>query len=70
MNWVVEKRNGILLSAINWRLDARKPASNVFISHAHFDHFGNHPSVLCSEGTVRLMNWYSSNKEMQSKSPS
>ena len=55
MSWVVEKKNGIFLPEINWHLDARKPASNVFISHAHFDHFGNHPSVLCSEGTARLL---------------
>ncbi len=55
MSWVVEKKNGIFLPEINWYLDARKPAANVFISHAHFDHFGNHPSILCSEGTAHLL---------------
>lgn len=55
MNWIVEQDNGIFLPEINWHLDARKPVSNVFISHAHFDHFGNHPSILCSTGTSHLL---------------
>lgn len=55
MTWLVEQRNGIFLPEINWHLDARKPAPNVFISHAHFDHFGNHPSILCSQGTAHLL---------------
>ncbi len=55
MSWTVEKRNGIYLPQIDWRLDARKPAKNVFISHAHFDHIGDHPSPLCSEGTAHLI---------------
>lgn len=55
MSWIVEKKNGIFLPEINWHLDARKPVPNVFISHAHFDHFGKHPSILCSEGTAHLL---------------
>jgi len=55
MSWLVEQRNGIFLPEIDWHLDARKPASHVFISHAHFDHFGNHPSILCSKGTAHLL---------------
>ncbi len=55
MGWTVEKHNGIYLPQIDWHLDARKPASNVFISHAHFDHMGDHAWVLCSPRTARLI---------------
>ena len=55
MSWTVEKSNGIYLPQIGWRLDSRKPTSKAFISHAHFDHFGNHLSILCSEGTAQLL---------------
>ena len=55
MTWKVEKRNGIYLPEIDWHLDARKPAPRAFISHAHFDHFGKHASILCSQGTAQLL---------------
>ncbi len=55
MSWKVEQRNGIYLPDIDWNLDARKPVSRAFISHAHFDHFGKHASILCSRGTAQLL---------------
>ena len=55
MTWKVEKRNGIYLPEIDWHLDARKPVSRAFISHAHYDHFGKHASILCSRGTAQLL---------------
>ena len=55
MSWTVKKSNGIYLPRIGWRLDARKATPNAFISHAHFDHFGNHPSILCSNSTAELL---------------
>jgi DNA ligase-1 len=55
MGWEVQKRNGIYLPQIDWHLDARKPVSKAFISHAHFDHCGKHATIVCSEGTARLL---------------
>lgn len=55
MSWAVEKSNGIYLPQIGWRLDARMPTPKAFISHAHFDHFGKHPAIICSEGTAQLL---------------
>ena len=55
MSWKVERRNGIYLPEIDWHLDARKPVSKAFISHAHYDHFGKHASILCSQGTAHLL---------------
>ena len=55
MSWTVEKNNGIYLSDIDLRLDARKPSPKAYISHAHFDHFGNHEAVVCSTGTAHLL---------------
>lgn len=55
MSWTVEKSNGIYLPQIGWRLDARMPTPKAFISHAHFDHFGKHPSIVCSQGTAQLL---------------
>jgi DNA ligase 1 len=56
MAWkIVPTAKGIFLPQIGWHLDARFPVARSFVSHAHFDHLGDHAQVLCSEGTARLM---------------
>ncbi len=55
MTWKVKLDNGIYLPEIGWRLDARKPIEKAFVSHAHFDHLGDHQSILCSDVTARLI---------------
>ena len=55
MSWRVEKGNGIWLPEIDWHLDARKPVTRSFVSHAHFDHMGRHETILCSKPTAALI---------------
>lgn len=55
MPWDVQLRQGLYLPQINWWLDAPRPASCSFISHAHFDHMAKHRLTLCTEATARLM---------------
>ncbi len=55
MSWKIELDNGIYLPDIDWRLDARKPVEKAFVSHAHFDHLGDHQSILCSDVTAKLI---------------
>lgn len=55
MSWRVELENGIWLPDIEWRLDARAPAARSFVSHAHFDHMGEHETILCSRPTAKLI---------------
>src|SRR5690606_25207386 len=55
MSWRVERENGIWLPDIGWRLDAREPAELAFVSHAHFDHMGDHREILCSPATAKLI---------------
>lgn len=54
-DWRLEDRDGIYLPQIDWHLDARVPVPRSFVSHAHSDHTALHATVLCSEGTARLM---------------
>lgn len=55
MTWQIEQRNGLFLPDIDWFLDARKPVERSFVSHAHFDHMGDHQSILCSPVTAQLI---------------
>ncbi len=56
MTWDVQWRYGsIYLPQIDWWLDAHRPVSRSFVSHAHFDHLARHREIICSEGTARLM---------------
>ncbi|HZZ57486.1 MAG TPA: ATP-dependent DNA ligase [Opitutaceae bacterium] len=55
MSWEVQFRNGVWLPQVQWWLDARFPAEQSFVSHAHFDHVAAHRRVLCSTGTARLL---------------
>jgi DNA ligase-1 len=55
MAWQIEYRDGVYLSQIDWWLDAHFPVERGFVSHAHFDHVAAHKTVLCSEGTAKLM---------------
>lgn len=55
MAWDVQYRNGVWLPQVGWWLDAHFPTRRSFVSHAHFDHLADHETVLCSEGTARLM---------------
>ncbi|WP_221028938.1 ATP-dependent DNA ligase [Actomonas aquatica] len=56
MSWDVSWRYGsICLPQIGWWLDAHRPVSRAFVSHAHFDHLALHQEIICSEGTARLM---------------
>ncbi len=45
----------IYLPEIDLWCDARQPVDRAFISHAHFDHLGQHKRIITSEGTQRLM---------------
>lgn len=54
-SWIVERRDELYLPQIDWHLDARVPVPRSFVSHAHSDHTALHETVLCSEGTARLM---------------
>lgn len=55
MTWQIEQRNGLYLPELNWYLDARKPVAQSFVSHAHFDHMGDHETILCSPPTAALI---------------
>ncbi len=55
MTWRVEQHNGIHLPDLGWYLDARSPVEKSFVSHAHFDHMGDHQTILCSAPTKRLI---------------
>ncbi len=55
MGWQIEQRNGLHLPEIDWHLDARRPVARSFVSHAHFDHMGNHQTILCSPPTAKLV---------------
>ena len=55
MSWLLNYKDGIHLPQIDWWLDSRRPAPRCFVSHAHFDHMGNHAEVLCSAATSKLM---------------
>ncbi|MBK1880156.1 MBL fold metallo-hydrolase [Pelagicoccus mobilis] len=55
MIWQIEQSNGLYLPEIGWHLDARKPVSKSFVSHAHFDHMGDHQTILCSPPTAKLI---------------
>ncbi len=55
MPWDVQLRQGLYLPQIGWSLDAHRPQSRSFISHAHFDHMAKHKLTLCSEKTAKLM---------------
>lgn len=55
MPWDVQLRQGLYLPQINWWLDAPRPASCGFISHAHFDHMAKHRLTLCTDATARLL---------------
>lgn len=55
MDWVIEYKNGLHLPQLGWSLDATRPVPRGFVSHAHFDHLGNHAEVLCTAPTARLM---------------
>ncbi|MDQ8203126.1 ATP-dependent DNA ligase [Pelagicoccus sp. SDUM812003] len=55
MTWKLEQQNGIYLPDLDWHLDARKPVARSFVSHAHFDHMGDHETILCSAPTAQLI---------------
>lgn len=55
MNWKLKQRNGLYLPDLDWFLDARKPVQKSFVSHAHFDHMGDHHTILCSPPTAELI---------------
>lgn len=55
MSWKIEQRNGLYLPDLDWHLDARKPVKQSFVSHAHFDHMGNHQTILCSPPSAKLI---------------
>lgn len=55
MPWRIEQANGFYLPDLDWHLDARKPVPRSFVSHAHFDHMGDHPTILCSRPTAALI---------------
>lgn len=42
------------LARINLALDASRPQSQAFVSHAHLDHMAGHQFALCTEPTARL----------------
>lgn len=55
MPWKIELNNGLYLPELDWHLDARKPVARSFVSHAHFDHMGDHQEILCSTPTAKLI---------------
>ncbi len=55
MTWRIEQQNGLYLPDLGWHLDARHPSAKSFVSHAHFDHMGDHGVILCSRPTAALI---------------
>jgi len=55
MHWEVKSRNGIWLPQIDWWLDAHRPASRSFVSHAHADHIARHGEAICTPATAALI---------------
>lgn len=55
MAWKITLQNGIHLPEVALHCDALRKVPLSFISHAHSDHIGLHATVICSEGTKRLL---------------
>lgn len=51
----VRFEQGVLLARPGLWLDPWRPQPRAFVSHAHSDHTGRHPWVLCTPATARLM---------------